>query len=538
MRQHFDLLVTCFLVSVIAPGGGGLAPPDASAPRVTLKAGVLEGTHYGSSRNEVAFLGVPYAAAPVGGLRWKPPQPASSWTGLRKAVEFGAACPQLAASWFPNIGWDEDCLYLNVWTAEFSRQAKLPVIVYFHGGSNTAGYSQMTPLGPTLSRLGVVVVSANYRLGPMGFFAHPALTAESEHHSSGNYGLLDQLQALRWVRENISHFGGDPGRVTVMGQSAGAVDICLLMASPMAAGLFQRAIMESGDCQGTLNQDIRTPIAYDSIPGSGEQAGERLANDLAVAEGPTGLQELRNLPAEEILKAWSRDRQIHFDAIVDGWLIPEQPAKIFAAGKQLRIPVLLGSNADEATVFGHGGPKTIADYKKYLLEDAGKYADQEFRAYPAMSDADVPRQYLQLQSDLFAYGAYSMAQAMTSAGQKAYLYYFTYAESGTRAHLGAYHGEELQFLCDSFPADWEHNQEEKRLGEAIRAYWTQFARTGNPNGPGVTQWAAEDPHLDRYLDLGRNIRIRTVPVQIHVFGHIMQQILIETGNAPAQPDLH
>jgi para-nitrobenzyl esterase len=210
-----------------------------------------------------------------------------------------------------------------------------------------------------------------------------------------------------------------------MGQSAGAVDICLLMASPMAAGLFQRAIMESGDCQGTLNQDIRTPIAYDSIPGSGEQAGERLANDLAVAEGPTGLQELRNLPAEEILKAWSRDRQIHFDAIVDGWLIPEQPAKIFAAGKQLRIPVLLGSNADEATVFGHGGPKTIADYKKYLLEDAGKYADQEFRAYPAMSDADVPRQYLQLQSDLFAYGAYSMAQAMTSAGQKAYLYYFT-----------------------------------------------------------------------------------------------------------------
>lgn len=535
MRQPFHRLIACFLVCVITRGGGALVLPDVPAPRVTIATGILEGTHFGAAPNEVAFLGVPYAAPPIRDLRWKPPQPLSPWTGTRKATEFGAPCPQLPASWFRYIGWNEDCLYLNLWTTQLSASAELPVIVYFHGGSNTAGYSQMTPLGPTLSRLGVIVVSANYRLGPMGFFAHPALTAESEHHSSGNYGLLDQLQALKWVRENISHFGGDPSRVTVMGQSAGAVDICLLMASPMAAGLFQRAIMESGDCQGTLNEDIRTPIPYNSISGSGEQAGERLANDLGVADGPGALQKLRNIPADEILKIWSQDRKVHFDAIVDGWVVPEQPARIFTEGKQARVTVLVGSNADEATVFGHGGPKTVDEYKKYLLGDTGEYADQEFKAYPAISDADVPRQYLQLQSDSFAYGAYSMAQAMTRARQKAYFYYFTYAETGRRAHLGAYHGEELQFLSDSFPVDWQHSQADKKLGQTTRSYWIQFAKTGNPNSPTLPDWPAYDARTDQRLELGRAIRVQRVPAQLQVLEHILQRVF-DTGNSLPQSD--
>jgi para-nitrobenzyl esterase len=538
MRRHFHWLIASFLICVISRGEKALALPDAPVPQVTVKTGILEGTHFGSGSNEVAFLGVPYAAPPVGDLRWKPPQQAGPWTGVRKATEFGAACPQLPASWFPHIGWNEDCLYLNVWTAQLSANAKLPVIVYFHGGSNTAGYSQMTPLGPALSRVGVVVVSANYRLGPIGFFAHPALTAESEHHSSGNYGLLDQMEALKWVRENISNFGGDPGRVTVMGQSSGAVDICLLMASPMAAGLFQRAIMESGDCQGTLNEDIRTPITYNSISGTGEQTGERLANDLGVADGPGALRKLRSIPADELLKAWSQDRKVHFDAIVDGWVVPEQPARIFTTGKQARVSVLVGSNADEATVFGHGGPKTVDEYKKYLFEDTGEYADQEFKAYPAMSDADVAQQYLQLQSDSFAYGAYSIARVMTRARQKAYLYYFTYAETGKRAHLGAYHGQELQFLSDSFPADWEHSQEEKRLGEAIRTYWTQFAKTGNPNVAGVPKWPAYDARGDQHLELGRQIKAHLVPAKIQALRHIMQQVLIEAENGQALSHSH
>jgi para-nitrobenzyl esterase len=538
MRQYFQWVFVFFLGCVLTRGVGALAVPDAAVPRTTVESGILEGTHFGSTPHEVAFLGVPYAAPPVGDLRWKPPQPVSPWKGTRKATEFGAPCPQLPASWFHYIGWREDCLYLNIWTTQFSASSKLPVIVYFHGGSNTAGYSQMTPLGPALSPLGVVVVSANYRLGPMGFFAHPALTAESEHHSSGNYGLLDQLQALAWVRDNIAHFGGDATRVTVMGQSAGAVDICLLMASPMAAGLFQRAIMESGDCQGTLNEDIRTRIPYNSISGSGEQAGERLANDLGVADGPGALQRLRSIPADEILKIWGQDRNVHFDAMVDGWVVPEQPARVFAEGKQSGVSVLVGSNADEATVFGQAGPKTLDEYRNYLFGDTGEHADQEFKAYPAVSDADVARQYLQLQSDAFAYGADSMAQVMTRAGQNAYLYYFTYTGTGKRASLGAYHGEELQFLSDSFPADWDPSQAEKRLGKAMRTYWTQFARTGNPNVAGVTEWPACNTQVEHYLDLGNTIRLHTVPARMQVLGHLMQQIFRATGNVPPPSPSH
>jgi para-nitrobenzyl esterase len=530
MRQHFHFIAACFLVLASTVSVRTLAATDAQPPTVTLATGVLEGTHFGSAPTEVAFLGVPYAVPPLGALRWKPPQPVSPWAGARKATEFGAACPQLPASWFPYIGWNEDCLYLNVWTPQFSAKANLPVIVYFHGGSNTAGYSQMTPLGPTLSRLGVVVVSANYRLGPMGFFAHPALTAESEHHSSGNYGLLDQLQALKWVHENISRFGGDPGRVTVMGQSAGAVDICLLMASPMAAGLFQRAIMESGDCQSVFNEDIRTPIPYNSISGSGEEAGRSFTHDLGVADGPGALQKLRSISADEILKAWGKDRQVHFDAIVDGWVVPEQPAKIFAKGRQIHVPVLVGSNSNEATVFGHGGPKTVDEYKKYLQGDTGNYADKEFQVYPAASDADVPSRYLQLQDDSFAYGAYSMARAMTRVGEEGFLYDFSFVETGKRASLGAYHGEELKFLSDWFPSDWEHSEDDEKLGQAMQSYWTQFAKTGNPNAPGLPNWPAYDARADQYLNLGRTIGVRTVSPQLHMLEHIMNQIFAETSN--------
>jgi len=533
MRGPFRLPVAFFLLGAVAFAGDTKTIADKGAPEVTVQSGQLEGTHFGSAQNEVAFLGVPYAAPPLGELRWKPPQPPSKWTGARQATQFGAACPQLPANWLPYIGWNEDCLYLNVWTTQLSASSKLPVLVFFHGGSNTAGYSQMTPLGPTLSRMDVVVVSANYRLGPMGFLAHPALTAESEHHSSGNYGLLDQLQALRWVQENIAKFGGDPGRVTVMGQSSGAVDICLLMASPLASGLFHAAIMESGDCQSVLNEELRTPIPYNSISGTGESVGERLASDLRVANGPAAAKRLRAISADDLLKAWTKDREVHFDAIVDGWVIPKQPAKIFAEGRQLRIPILTGSNADEATVFGHGGPKTLDDYRNALRQDTGKYWGEEFQAYPASSDADVPALYLQLQSAFFAYGAESTAQAMTMRGEKAYLYYFTYAETGKRAGLGAYHGEELKFLSDSFSDDWEHSREDDVLGKDLRAYWVQFATTGDPNSPGLPEWPAYDPRVNQCLELGRTIRTRTVAPQIGVLAHIMSEIYADM--APTHP---
>ena len=531
VKFFFRSLLT---LTVAALGQASIAL-GSSAPRVTLEAGVLEGTRF-DDHGGVAFLGVPYAAPPVGELRWKAPEPVKKWTGTREAKQYGPAAPQLPAGWLPYIGWSEDCLYLNIWTSRFVPDAKLPVIVFFHGGSNKAGYSQLTPLGPALSRFGVVVVTANYRLGPFGFFAHPALTAESEHHSSGNYGLLDQLQALSWVRDNISRFGGDPNRVTVMGQSAGAVDICLLMASPLARGLFQGAILESGEGQSVLNEDIRSAIPYNSISSTGEASGERLANDLGIAGGVDTLAKLRSLPADKILAACQHDHGLSFDAIVDGWVIPEQPAKIFAEGKQFNIPVLVGSNADEATVFGHAGPKTLAEYRIYLNQDTGRFADQEFEAYPARSDAAVPEQYLKLENDLFGYGAFSLAQATTRLGEAAYLYQFTFAEKGKRANLGAYHGEELKFLSNSFPADWEHDGAEENLGRTMLLYWTQFAKTGDPNFEGLPQWPAYDLREDQYLELGRKVGLHQIPERLKTLRHIMAQVIAEaTGRAGGSP---
>ena len=530
-RQNYSFSGWLVILAVVSGGAGTLLAMPSPVPTVTIESGKLGGIHFGDGADSVAFLGIPYAAAPVRDLRWKPPQPVHPWSGVREAAEFGAACPQLPARWFPSIGWSEDCLYLNVWTPHLSATRKLPVLVYFHGGSNTQGYSQMTALGPALTPYGVVVVSANYRLGPFGFLALPTLTDESEHHSSGNYGLLDQVQALRWVRDNISKFGGDPARVTAIGQSSGAVDICLLMSSPLAAGLFQRAILESGECQGTLNEDIRRPIPYNLIPGTGEANGEELARNLG-ASGPGELQKLRSTPVDEILKTWSHHPEIQFGAIVDGWVVPEQPAKIFAEGKQMHVSVLVGSNANEATVFGHNDVKTVEQYKSHLTEDTGKYAAKEFQIYPVSGDADVPGQYLRLESDSFAYGAYSLAQVMTRAGQRAYLYSFTFTETGKRASLGAYHGEELNFLSNMFPSDWQHSPQEEKLGEAIRLYWTQFAKNGNPDGEGLPKWAAYDDRSRDVFELGRMIGPRPMPARLEQIEKVMLEILSEWREHP------
>jgi len=317
-----------------------------------------------------------------------------------------------------------------------------------------------------------------------------------------------------------------------MGQSAGALDITLLMTSPLAGGLFQGAILESGEAQSTLNQDIRSPIPYNRISGTGEASGNKFANDLGIAGGPDTLERLRRIPADQVLGAWKQDGEVSFGAIVDGWVVPEQPAKIFAQGKQLNIPVLAGSNADEATVFGLVTPKTVGEYKAYLQRDTGRFADQEFAAYPAGSGATIPEQFLEYHNDLFSYGAHSLARTMTRLGQNAYLYLFTYAEKGKRAKLGAYHGEELYFLSSSYPADWDHDGDDERLGRAIRAYWIQFAKTGNPNFNGLPEWPAYDARKDQYLALGRSVEVRQVPERVKVLGRIMEKVVADaTGSA-------
>jgi para-nitrobenzyl esterase len=534
VKHQFSSLLPSALVFMLAlPGASPQAPKESAPPVVVLEDGALEGIRFGA-KDEIAFLGIPYAAPPVGDRRWKPPQPAPVWSGTRPATQFGAPCPQPLVPWLPAKPWSEDCLYLNVWTTKLSPSAKQPVVVWIHGGGNKAGYSQADHLGPALSRLSIVFVSANYRLGPFGFLAHAALTAESLHRASGNYGLLDQLEALRWVQANISRFGGDPDSVTVMGHSAGAVDTCLLMASPLADGLFQRAIVQSGDCQSILNQDLHNTISYNSIVGSGEGVGERLASDLGFANDPEVVRKMRALPVEAILDAWTRDPEIGLDAVVDGWVLPEQPAKVFAEGRQLAIPVLVGSTTDEATVFRRRA-ETVEQFKKYVSEDIGKYADEQLRAYPVASDSDVPPQVLRLQNDTFAYGVYAMARSVARSGRPAYLYSFSYTGAGKRTVLGAHHGEELFFLADSFPEDWERRPDDEAFGRTLRGYWTQFAKTGSPNGTGLARWPAYDVSLEQCFELGRTFGMRPVDPRVMGIDRIMKRILAEAvpGRAPS-----
>ncbi len=523
-KRHWFLLV-----GLLVLGAGPLRTQTHSLPQVKIDTGLLQGLRSPGGNQAAAFLGIPYAAPPVGDLRWEPPQPPRLWSGVKTAAAFAPACPQLPAGWLPYPRWSEDCLYLNVWTPRLSRHADLPVIVYFHGGSNRSGYSQLDPLGPPLSRLGVVVVTANYRLGPFGFFAHPALTAASPVHSSGDYGILDQIQALRWVKQNIAAFGGDPGRITVMGQSAGAFDVCLMMASPLARGLFQRAIMESGDCESTLIEDIRRPVHFNQVQGTGEGNGEELAADLGLVKDASAIRNLRSLPATAILDAWRRHPELNFDAIVDGWVIPDQPATIFSEARQAHIPVLVGSNADEATVFGPG-PSTLSAYWSFLRADTGGYAAQEFRLWPAQSDADVAPQYLKLQNAGFTFGAWSMARSMTRIGEPAYLYLFTWADAGKRARLGACHGEELYFLSESFPRDWTFVQGQQTFGETLRRYWVNFAKSANPNGTGLPAWPAYNQDSNRVQELGPSIQQKPVDTSLPEFQELMRPIIKEAGS--------
>jgi len=290
--------------------------------------------------------------------------------------------------------------------------------------------------------------------------------------------------------------------------------------------LFQRAILESGECQNTLNEDIRRPIKYNLVDTTGEASGERLARDLSVSSGQDALQKLRQIPACEILKAWKGDPGLHFDAIVDGWIIPKQPAQIFAEGKQMRIPILVGSNADEATVFGDNNLRTVKEYKRYLQQDTGKYFEQEFELYPVSSDADVKTRSIQLESDEFACGAYSIAQAMRKAGVTSYLYYFTYVDPGKRSKLGAHHGEELFFLSHSFPNDWEHTSREQKLGKSTRGYWVQFVKTGNPDFDGAPNWPPYG-RSPEFFEIGEHVGVRPIPERIRALEAIMRRILAD-----------
>jgi len=460
------------------------ASPALAAPSVTIAQGRLAGT---SGDGVDAFRAIPYAAPPVGALRWRAPAAPKAWSGVRDASAFGPVCPQPPVNW---AGHDldrqsEDCLTLNVWTPKLGSLARLPVMVWFHGGGYTNGSgSQATYEGTKLARRGVVIVTVNYRLGALGFLAHPALTAESPLHTSGNYGLLDQIAALKWVRANIARFGGNPNNVTILGQSAGGGSAMLLTVSPLGRGLFQKAIFESG---AALNLPSGAKGAGPRLP-QAEQAGVALASSLHAK----GLAALRALPPSAFL---GRDVPgVSRGPIIDGKIVLEDVTAAYRAAREAQVPILEGWNSDEAARFL--GKVTRANYLANL-KSFGPLAPDLLRIYPAATDSEATQAAIDLASDTeFGWRGWSLAEARLSRGSPPlFLYQFDNpppGPNGTRTP-GAVHSDELSYVWgnDNHGNGW--SQSDQDLENTIQSYWVNFARTGNPNGAALVRWLPYRP---------------------------------------------
>lgn len=467
--------------------------PNAAPITVATASGPLTGTDTDGVR---VFRGIPYAAPPVGVLRWRPSQPPQSWTAPRDCTKFGPACPQAADRIVTKVGaQSEDCLYLNVFAPEGEKQ---PVMVWIHGGGFSKGAASV-PIydSPDLARQGVVLVTINYRLGHFGFFCHPALTAESPEKTCGNYGLLDQIAALQWVRNNIERFGGDPGNVTIFGESAGAVSVSLHMVSPLSRGLFHRAIMQSGTVP--MRMKARADL---------ERQGQEMQRKLGIADGPGALAALREVKPERLLASGAGDDMFPGMGTRDrlclgGYGLPEAPAEVFAAGRQAPVPVIVGSTADEGTLWSRKLPvKTVAAYQAMLRAMFQEHAAEMTRLYPVQTDADVERALDEIVGEGFVAGARRVARWTEALGQPAYLYQFTRENAlSKRCGLGAFHGSELVYLFHTFPMLLRPTPDDEGLSRQMMAYWASFARTGNPNGAGAYPWPSYTTQADRHLVL-------------------------------------
>ena len=472
-----------------------------SAATLHLDSGMISGIS-GTSAEVHVYKGIPYAAPPVGNLRWREPRPAARWDGVRKADQFGAMCMQPAfrgaspSAKPPNMS--EDCLFLNVWTAAKSAGDRRPVMVWIHPGGYTTGSGSTPGIdGEALAKKGVVLVTINYRLGVFGFFSHPELTAESEHHASGNYALMDQAAALGWVQKNIAQFGGDPRRVLVFGDSAGSSSIANLMGSPRAKGLFQRAVGESGAWMGLSLTPTRTLA-------EAEQAGVKIAE----SQHAQTLDELRALPAEDLLKAGRAG-----GPVIDGWFLPEDVGTIFAEHRQNDVPLIAGSNQDEGTFFLQ--PTTAQKFIERSRMRYGGQADAFLKLYPAGSDEEANASQLAAFRDELAFVMRVWARAQTRTGRsKAYLFYFTHqppppvgASARGGMGTGATHGSEAQYIFGNLlrPRAW--TDLDRAVSETLSSYWVNFAANGDPNGRGLTKWPCVRRPQERSANgLGRSSR--------------------------------
>jgi para-nitrobenzyl esterase len=467
---------------------------------VRTGSGMVEGAT-GKIEGVAAFKGIPFAAPPVGQLRWKPPQPVAAWSDIRSAKKYGAVCMQprfpdrvpnnRAVDFSDSPPMSEDCLHLNLWTAADSAKARLPVMVWIHGGAYTEGAgSSPHSTGDALAAKGVVVVSFNYRLGALGFLAHPELTAESPHQASGNYALADAVAALQWVKKNIAAFGGDPSNVTIFGESAGASIAAALVGSPLADGLFQRAISQSGTWMGLGIAPMQPRV-------SAEQQTVKAATDLGM---PT-LAALRALSAEEASNKLPRQGMI-----IDGWVIPEDLSETFAAERQNAVDVLVGSNRDEGSFAVYAGPPITAQrWKDSAAQRWGDLAAVGLAAYPGRNDQEAIAANNSLFTDNMSWLMRKYAERQRARGKRAYVYQFVHEPhyaAGVRS-LGVCHSCELPYVFnniggfrvypDSSSAELARNSiADRKVAEMTSSYWVNFAKTGNPNGPGLPRWPQFD----------------------------------------------
>lgn len=454
----------------------------------------------------VSYKGIPFAAPPVVDLRWKAPQPVKPWEGVKECTSFGASPmqgkPVPFSMWskeflIPDEPIGEDCLYLNVWTAAKSSKEKLPVLVWIYGGGFQSGGSGV-PIydGEAMARKGIVFVSINYRVGIFGFLAHPELTKESPNKASGNYGLMDQVAALKWVKENIAAFGGDPANVTIAGQSAGSMSVNCMVATPLAKGLFTKAIAESGANFGR-NQPSLAPA---------EEAGVAFAKSV----GAAGLADLRKFSPQELMKGQLGIR----GPIIDGYVLPQHIADIFGVGKQNPVDLLTGWNQDEGLLFGP--VKNASDFKAQISQQYGDNAGKVLTYYPASDDAEASQSQLNLSRDMiFGFQNYAWANVQAKQGKtKVYVYRFTRKVPGTGeyAKYGAFHTGEVPYAYDNLEfVDRPWEAVDRELEATMSSYWANFVKTGNPNGKDLPEWPIYKPDAKQVMLLGTRVEAKPIP---------------------------
>jgi len=477
----------------------GCSQKEPASGVVKTDAGYVSGINQGGIR---VFHGIPFAAPPTGELRWRSPAPVQPWDGVKDATRYSATCPQPGSPGPLNMS--EDCLYLNVWTPAASANEKLPVMVFFYGGGfkDVAG-SMPVYNGTTLAGKGVIVVTPNYRLGALGFLAHPRLDAESPYNASGNYGILDQQAALKWVQKNIDKFGGDPSRVTIFGQSAGAESVLVHVASPTSMGLFQRAIVESGPFWAygaTIN--ATHPKAF------AEQFGTEYAEGLGYS-GPDAIVKMRNLSPDILINAtpsppsgfWTT-HTVLFEPTIDGWILPDTLDNLYLSHRQNPVSLMIGSNANDGTTLSAGANMTVAEYGNFIRGRFGKDADSILAKYPANSTAEVQLRLALIMTDYdFSDSVKYAAESMSDIRPDTYVYRYSYILPGQQN--GAFHGSETLLLFGMpVPVD-------PAVRDNVIDLWTRFAKTGNPNGGMAVTWPNYTRKMGQYLDINETMTVRT-----------------------------